>query len=46
MKVSVIIVSFNTNAMLRECLESLFRYPGPHDLEVFVVDNDSVLGNA
>ena len=41
MKISVIIVSFNTSAMLRECLESLFRYPGSGELEVFVVDNDS-----
>ncbi len=41
MKISVIVVSFNTNAMLKKCLESLFQYPGCHELEVFVVDNDS-----
>jgi len=41
MKVSVIIVSYNTSAMLGECLESLYKYPGLHELEVFVVDNDS-----
>lgn len=41
MKISIIIVSFNTSDILRQCLEALFRNPGSHELEVFVVDNDS-----
>lgn len=42
MKLSIIIVSYNTSDMLEKCLENLFRYSGSHPLEVFVVDNDSV----
>jgi GT2 family glycosyltransferase len=41
LKISVIIVSYNTSGLLKRCLESLYRYPGSHELEVFVVDNDS-----
>lgn len=41
MKISIIIVSFNTSDILRQCLEALFRNPGSHELEVFVVDNNS-----
>ena len=41
MKISIIIVSFNTREILRQCLEALFRNPGSHELEVFVVDNNS-----
>lgn len=46
MKVSVIIVSYNTCAMLKECLEFLFRHTTKNELEVFVVDNDSKDGSA
>lgn len=42
MKITVIIVSFNTKEMLRKCLDSLWENPGSWPLEVFVVDNDSV----
>lgn len=38
--VSVILVSFNTREMLRECLETVFAQTGV-SLEVFVVDNAS-----
>ena len=41
MKVTVIVVSYNTSGMLKECLESLYQNPGSHELEVFVVDNAS-----
>ncbi len=41
MKLSVIIVSYNTCDLLKKCLEYLFRYPGEAPLEVFVVDNAS-----
>ncbi|MDM8557009.1 glycosyltransferase family 2 protein [Desulfococcaceae bacterium HSG7] len=41
MKISVIIVSFNTRAILKKCLEALYQNPGSSDLEVFVVDNNS-----
>jgi N-acetylglucosaminyl-diphospho-decaprenol L-rhamnosyltransferase len=40
-KLSVIIVSFNTSALLKQCLQSLFDSKTSHDLEVFIVDNDS-----
>ncbi len=40
-KLSVIIVSYNTSSELKQCLDHLFKYPGKHDLEVFVVDNCS-----
>lgn len=38
---SIIIVSWNTQAMLRDCLESLFESGATSALEVFVVDNGS-----
>jgi N-acetylglucosaminyl-diphospho-decaprenol L-rhamnosyltransferase len=38
---SVIIVSFNTSALLQKCLKSLFDNKTAHNLEVFVVDNNS-----
>ncbi|WP_041597621.1 glycosyltransferase family 2 protein [Granulicella tundricola] len=44
--VSIIIVSFNTQAILRECLESVFREAHPFRAEVFVVDNASMDGSA
>lgn len=40
-KLSIIIVSFNTCDLLRQCLESVFDNKTSHELEVFVVDNDS-----
>lgn len=41
MLISVVIVSYNTSAILHQCLDALFEDSGSHDLEVFVVDNDS-----
>jgi GT2 family glycosyltransferase len=38
---SVIIVSWNTQSLLRDCLASLFESNADAKLEVFVVDNDS-----
>ncbi|MBN1341545.1 MAG: glycosyltransferase family 2 protein [Phycisphaerae bacterium] len=39
--VSVIVVSWNTRALLRECLASVFDRAGPVRFEVIVVDNGS-----
>jgi len=38
---SVIIVSYNTSARLRECLSHLLANPGKRQIEVIVVDNAS-----
>jgi GT2 family glycosyltransferase len=42
---SVIIVSWNTQGLLRDCLESLFQSGATSRLEVFVVDNHSQDGS-
>jgi GT2 family glycosyltransferase len=42
---SVIIVSFNTKAVLRECLESVARESDGLQIETLVVDNDSTDGS-
>ncbi|HSO48607.1 MAG TPA: glycosyltransferase family 2 protein [Rhizobiaceae bacterium] len=42
---SVVIVSWNTRQMLRECLESLFASGATVMLETFVVDNGSTDGS-
>lgn len=39
--VSVIIVSWNTKKLLRDCLQSVYEQTVGHSLEVFVVDNNS-----
>jgi N-acetylglucosaminyl-diphospho-decaprenol L-rhamnosyltransferase len=39
--ISVIIVSYNTVSLLRQCLLKLFAHTQGLDLEVFVVDNNS-----
>ena len=44
--VSVIIVSYNTKDILRNCLQALFTHSPGIDLEVFVVDNNSTDGSA
>lgn len=41
MKVSIIIVSYNTSGMLRECLQSVFENETGHRVETIVVDNAS-----
>jgi N-acetylglucosaminyl-diphospho-decaprenol L-rhamnosyltransferase len=44
--VSVIVVSFNTVEMTRECLESVFEQTTSVSFEVIVVDNASIDGSA
>lgn len=45
MGLSFIIVSWNTKALLLECLESLFRETENHHWEIIVVDNASTDGS-
>lgn len=45
MKLSVVIVSWNTCALLRACLDSVFAYIPRAAFEVFVVDNASSDGS-
>src|SRR6516164_8072690 len=42
---SVLIVSFNTLGLLRECLRSVYRETGAYRTEVIVVDNASTDGS-
>jgi GT2 family glycosyltransferase len=42
---SVIVVSYNTRALLRDCLHSVYREGSQLNLEVFVVDNHSLDGS-
>ena len=46
MKVSVIVVTYNSREFIGECLSSLYAEPIAGDLEVLVVDNDSHDGTA
>lgn len=46
MKISVIIVSYNTRDLLKECLDAVEKCPTEHSLEVFVIDNASSDGSA
>ncbi len=41
MKLSIVITSYNTKDLLRDCLESIHSSEGPLEKEVFVVDNGS-----
>lgn len=41
MDVSIIIVSWNVNSLLKKCLSSIYAYTKNIDFEVFVVDNAS-----
>ena len=43
---SIVIVSWNTRELLRECLSSIYAEPSGLALEVFVVDNGSTDGSA
>ncbi len=45
MRLSVVIVSYNVKAYLRQCLESVFRSEPEGGMEVFVVDNASSDGS-
>ena len=44
--VSVVIVSFNTRDLLRECLQALYREVGELPAQILVVDNHSADGSA
>ena len=44
-EISVVIVSWNTRELLRDCLRSVFTEPTGLTLEVFVVDNKSTDGS-
>jgi len=43
--VSIVIVSFNTRSVLRECLESIARESSGLEVEIAIVDNNSVDGS-
>ena len=43
---SIIVVSYNTQAMTCECLNSVFKHSNGLSLQVIVVDNNSVDGSA
>ena len=43
--VSIVVVSFNTRAVLRECLRSVYRAGGSLRIQVIVVDNASADGS-
>lgn len=45
MDVSVIIVSYNTKNLTRNCLKSLFKQTSTIDYEVFIIDNNSQDGS-
>lgn len=43
---SIIIVNWKVKNLLEQCLDSIFRYKGEYNLEVFVIDNNSDDGSA
>ena len=44
---SIIVVSYNTRELLRNCLQSIYNQPNPrYQFEVLVVDNASSDGSA
>lgn len=45
MQVSIILVSYNTKDMTRDCLKSIYKYTKDIDFEIFVVDNNSQDGS-
>ena len=46
MEISIILVSYNTKNMTRDCLKSIYQFTQGVDFEVFVVDNNSHDGSA
>lgn len=40
-RLSIIIVNYNTSTLLKDCLNSLSRYPSKEQFEIIVVDNGS-----
>jgi GT2 family glycosyltransferase len=45
MQVSVSIVSFNTKDLLKQCIENLLNQKTQHNVEIFVIDNNSSDGS-
>lgn len=45
LKLSIIIVSWNTHDLLKACLDSIYAYPPQDPFEVWVVDNASTDGS-
>jgi GT2 family glycosyltransferase len=45
MKLSIVIVNYNVKYFLEQCLYSVRKASGRLDIEVFVVDNNSVDGS-
>jgi GT2 family glycosyltransferase len=45
-RISVVIVSYNSREFLLDCLQSVYASTGPIELQVFVVDNASTDGSA
>lgn len=45
-KLSIIVVSYNSLKLLKECLDSLLAYPTDEKFEIIVVDNNSSDGSA
>lgn len=45
MKISIIIVNWNTKDLLRGCLESVYQNPPQGEFEVFIIDNASTDGS-
>lgn len=41
LKLSIIIINYNTKALLKQTLQSVYNHPPQADFEVFVVDNHS-----
>ena len=44
-KLSIIIVSYNSSNLLKECLDSIFKYPCGQNYGIIVVDNNSTDGS-
>ncbi|MCG2789481.1 MAG: glycosyltransferase family 2 protein [Actinomycetia bacterium] len=45
LKLSIIIVSYNSSNLLEECLDSIFKYPCGQNYGIIVVDNNSSDGS-
>lgn len=43
---SIIIVNWKVRDLLEQCLDSIFKYRGDYNIEVFVIDNNSGDGSA
>ncbi|MDI6715796.1 MAG: glycosyltransferase family 2 protein, partial [Actinomycetota bacterium] len=45
LNLSIILVSYNTQDLLNNCLNSIFKRPGKHLVEIIVIDNSSTDGS-